>query len=497
MQQLNAHDAMFVHFDNEHWAAHGGMVAIYDPSTAQGGQVRFRDILAHLQRRLGRSPIFRRRLVRVPFDLDHPYWIEDEHFDLESHIHHLRLPAPADWRQLCITVARLDSCPLDMNRPLWEMYVIEGLDHVDGVPAGSYAIFTKLHHAAVDGHSMRDIITGIHDLTAVVDEAVLHDEWAPESRPSARSLLWRAALNNLVAAPLRSARAAAAMLPAAPQLSRALLTRGSDGSVTLPLAQASIPDTRFQAEITPHRVLDGRVFGLEQVKLMRSLVDGATVNDVIIAIVAGGVRRYLSAKGETPTDKTICGAPVDLRASEQSGGGNDIAFLTVALGAEIADPVERLRYITDSTHRAKHMQKAIGARELSDFSASFPGALSSWGFKALAASQLMFGHRRPMANVGVSNVPGPQVPLYMNGARAQRFFGVAPVFHGSALVFGVFSYCGGIDVTFVSCRRVVPDPAFLAECLQASYDEFVTAGGAANKATRSARKKGQQGALSV
>jgi hypothetical protein len=133
------------------------------------------------------------------------------------------------------------------------------------------------------------------------------------------------------------------------------------------------------------------------------------------------------------------------------------------------------------------MQKAVGARELSEFSASFPGALSSWGFKALAASQLMFGNRRPMANVGVSNVPGPQVPLYMNGARAQRFFGVAPVFHGSALMAGVFSYCGRIEVTFVSCRRVVPDPAFLADCLQAAYDELVAARNA--KAKRGPRER--------
>jgi diacylglycerol O-acyltransferase / wax synthase len=479
MQQLNAHDAMFVHFDNENWAAHGGMVAIYDPSTAPGGRVRFRDILAHLQRRLPRSPIFRRRLVRVPLDLDHPYWIEDENFDLESHVHHLRLPQPADWRQLCITVARLDSRPLDMNRPLWEMYVIEGLDHVDGVPAGSYAIFTKLHHVAVDGHSMRDIITGIHDLSPVVEEIVPQDDWAPEPRPSAMSLLQRAALNNLVAAPLRTARAAATMLPAAPQLSRTLLNRGADGLVLVPGTQASIPHTRFQAEITPHRVLDSRAFPLEQITRLRALVDGATVNDVIIAIVGGAVRRYLAAKGETPVDKLTCGAPVDLRSDEKSTGGNDIAILSVALGAEIADPVERLRRIRQSTGEAKHMQKAVGARELSEFSASFPGALSSWGFKALAASQLMFGKRRPMANVGVSNVPGPQVPLYMNGARAQRFFGVAPVFHGSALMVGVFSYCGRIEVTFVSCRRVVPDPAFLADCLQAAYDELVAARDAA------------------
>ncbi|MCW3039404.1 MAG: hypothetical protein JWM31_1309, partial [Solirubrobacterales bacterium] len=161
MKQLNAHDAMFAHFDNENWAAHGGIVGIYDPSTAPGGEVRFRDILAHLERRLPSSPVFRRRLVRVPLDLDHPYWVEDEHFDLEFHVRHVRLPEPGDWRQLCIQIARITSRPLDMNRPPWEMWVIEGLDHVEGVPAGSYAIFTKLHHVAVDGHSMLDIISAI------------------------------------------------------------------------------------------------------------------------------------------------------------------------------------------------------------------------------------------------------------------------------------------------------------------------------------------------
>src|SRR3954467_13054097 len=213
MQQLNAHDAMFVHFDNEDWAAHGGMVGIYDPSTAPGGEVRLRDILDHLDRRLSASPIFRRRLVRVPLDLDHPYWIEDEHFDLEFHVRHIRLPAPADWRQLCIQIARIDSRPLDLNRPPWEMWVIEGLDRVEDVPAGSYAIFTKLHHAAVDGHSMRDIVSGIHDLPPPPepDGASRADDWEPEERPGAASLLARATVNNLMRAPLRTARATARM----------------------------------------------------------------------------------------------------------------------------------------------------------------------------------------------------------------------------------------------------------------------------------------------
>src|SRR3954470_23402431 len=491
MQQLNAHDAMFVHFDNEDWAAHGGMVAIYDPSTAPGGKVRFKDVLAHLERRLPRSPIFRRRLVRVPLDLDHPYWVEDENFDLEFHVRHTRLPEPADWRQLCITVARLDSRPLDLSRPLWEMYVIEGLDNVDGVPPGSYAVFTKLHHAAVDGHSMRDIISGIHDLTPdVANSPAGVDDWSPEPRPSATTLLCNAVVNNFLRAPLRTGRAGVRMLPSAGVFAQALLGRRPEGSGSL--IPPSVTRTRFQAELTPHRVMDGCVFSLDDVKRMRSLVDGATVNDVIVAIVGGGVRRYLEAKGEAPNDSLTCGAPVDLRKGEDSLGGNDIAFLAISLGADIADPVERLRIVRRSTAGAKEMQQAVGARELSELSASFPGALSSWAFKALASTSMLFGNRRPLFNVGVSNVPGPQEPLYMNGARAVRIFGVAPIFDGTALVFGVFSYRGAIEVTFVSCRRVVPDPAFLAECVQSSYDDFLAAlpeGSAARTSTARAKAK--------
>jgi diacylglycerol O-acyltransferase len=492
MQQLNAHDAMFAQFDNENWAAHGGIVGIYDPSTAPGGRVRMRDILDHLERRLSRSPVFRRRLVRVPLDLDHPYWIEDEHFNLEYHVHHIRLPKPADWRQLSIQIARLDSRPLDVNRPPWEMWVIEGLEAVEGIPSGCYAIFTKFHHVAVDGHSMRDIISGIHDLTPEVDQSALADDWKPERPPSARWLLTRAAVNNIVHAPLRTARAAAG---AAPPIVRLLPRAVRDGARGRrgPLLPPAVPRTRFQVEISPHRVLDGRTFPLEDIRRIRRVVDGATVNDVIVAIVGGAVRRYLQAKGESTADELICGAPLDLRKGEESTGGNDIAFLFIALGSHIDDPVERLRHVHQSTAGAKEMAHAVGARNLSELSASFPGALNVWGFKALAATQLAFGARRPTFNVGVSNVPGPQVPLYMNGARGVRFFGVAPIFSGTALVVGVFSYCGVIDVTFVSCRRVVPDPGFLAECLQASYADLLAAlPGAAERpvsTSRAARNK--------
>ena len=153
MQQLSGMDASFLYAETPRAHMAGGGIAIYDPSTAPDGRVTFKGILDHIDKRLHEARVFRQRLVRVPFDLDHPYWIEDPDFDLEFHVRHIALPAPGDWRQLCIQVARLVSRPLDLDRPLWEFYVVEGLDNVEGVPRGSFAVVTKVHHAAIDGMS--------------------------------------------------------------------------------------------------------------------------------------------------------------------------------------------------------------------------------------------------------------------------------------------------------------------------------------------------------
>ena len=165
MDQLNPQDAQFLYLESAENLTHLTTISIFDQSTVpDGGVVRFKDILAHVDGRLHMSPIFKRRLVRVPLELDFPYWVDDEYFDLEYHIRHSRLPEPGDWRQFCIHMARYHSRPLDMNRPLWEMYVVEGLDNVDWLPKGSYAIATKIHHAAVDGKSIMDFFAALADI---------------------------------------------------------------------------------------------------------------------------------------------------------------------------------------------------------------------------------------------------------------------------------------------------------------------------------------------
>ncbi len=198
MQQLSGLDASFVYSESPHAPTHVTSILVYDQSTAPKGEVTFKGILEHLQQRVHLAHAFRRRLVRVPFDLDHPYWIEDGEFDLEYHVRHIALPKPGDWRQFCIQAARLHARPLDLSRPLWEMYVIEGLDGIDGLPRGSFGVVLKVHHAAIDGMAGVEMITAIHDQTPDADPPPPPTvPWVPERVPSSAELLSRAGMNNL------------------------------------------------------------------------------------------------------------------------------------------------------------------------------------------------------------------------------------------------------------------------------------------------------------
>src|SRR4051794_31251893 len=214
MKQLSGMDASFVYFETPNAPGHIFSVWIYDQSSAPGGKITFKQILDHVGRRLHVSRTFRQRLVEVPLGLDHPYWIEDPDFDLEYHVRHIALPRPGDWRQFCIQVARLHSRPLDRGRPLWEMYVIEGLDNVAGLPAGSFAIMTKIHHAAVDGVTLLEITSALNETPPHTPAPEPATQWRPEREPTSLELLSRAALNG-ASRPMRLVRLNAAALPGA------------------------------------------------------------------------------------------------------------------------------------------------------------------------------------------------------------------------------------------------------------------------------------------
>lgn len=461
MEQLGAQDASYVYLELPNTPMHVGGLAIYDPSTAPGGKVRFKDVLAHIEARLHLAPVFRKKLLRIPGNLDHPYWVEDPDFDLEFHVRHIALPAPGDWRQLCIQAARLFSRGLDMNRPLWEFTVIEGLDGVEGIPKGCFAIVSKVHHAVIDGASGTEINSAIHSLTPDMSPPTKPEhEWHAAPPPSLGVLFLRTYTSNLTH-PLRLMRTLAHSVPGMGRVGKGLYNKELSLNQMRPA-----PRTRFNKSVGPHRVFGALTIPLADIKEIRKLVTGATINDVMLAIVGGALRDYLSGHGELPEASLIAMAPVSIRGENDKGKeGNMVSVMLANLGTNIGDPVERLKFVHSEMNRSKALTQAVGAKTLSEYSALAPGALLSLGSR-VSTSLGLASVIKPMANCVVTNVPGPRVPLYFGGAKMVIQHGFGPLTDGVGLIHPIYSYCDVISLAFTADRNVMPDSARYAECLE-------------------------------
>ena len=467
MEQLSGLDSAFLNLETRSAPTHVGGVAIYDQSSAPEGQVTFKGILTNVESRLHLARCFRQKIVQVPFGFDHPYWIEDANFDLEFHVRHIALPKPGDWRQLCIQIARLHARPLDLDKPLWEMYVIEGLDQVEGLPAGSFAILTKIHHAAIDGVSGVELTAAIHDLEPQAKVPESDSRWVPEAEPSFVELALRSTVNN-IRQPLRFARI---LSEAAPPAIRAMMANRDESDEK----SDGVPRTRFNSPVSPHRVFEAESFALNDVKQIRKRVEGATVNDVILTVCGGALRKYLEHHKELPRESLSAFAPISTRTEAQKGtAGNQVAGMFVQLHTDEADPVRRLEKVYQTTVSSKEMSKAVGARSMTDVGQTMPGALAGIAGRLVARTGLM-SRMRPVANCVITNVPGPQIPLYFTGAKMVANFGLGLPMEGIGLFHIVLSYNGAITVSVTGCREQLPDPEFYAECLEASFIELRSA----------------------
>jgi WS/DGAT/MGAT family acyltransferase len=474
MQQLSGLDASFLYFETPNASTHIGAFSIYDPSRLRSGAITYEKLLADVERRLHLARCFRQKVARVPLDLDHPYWVEDADFDLEFHVRHIALPKPGNWRQLCEQAARIHARPLDLSRPLWELYLIEGLNDLPGMPSGSFATLIKIHHAAIDGVSGAQIIAAMHDERPDAELPAATEPWVPERDPSALRLLGRAAANN-VRSPFQLGRVLANTVPGI----RRYLDEQRRGRIE---ETGPVPRTRFNASVTPHRVVGGIRFDLRTVKEIRKSVSGATVNDVILTICAGGLRRYLESKKELPKESLIAMCPISVRSESEKGvAGNRVSSMSVALRTDVADAGERLRAVFDATQHSKKLAEAIGARTMTDLGQFIPGGLAGLGWRT--ATRLGLANRvSPFLNTVITNVPGPQVPLYSSGAELIAQFGLGPVMDGMGLIHPVGSYNGSAVIAFTSCREMLPDPEHYEDCLRESLDDLTRAAlGAAPK----------------
>lgn len=468
MEQMSGQDASFLYNETPNSPMHIGALMIYDPSTVEGGKQRFKDILNFVEERLHLAKTFRQKKVDVPFSLDYPYWIEDKDFDLEYHVRHIRLPEPGDWRQLCIQTARLHSRPLDLTKPLWEFTVIEGLDSVPGLPRGSYGIVSKIHHACIDGVSGVDITEAIHSLEPYPAVPPAPDKpWKGEENPNPMELMAKAQFNNMTQ-PFRFAEVMAQAIPAITRFQEGLAARKFE-------VNAAVPKTRFSGRVTAHRVIEGRNFELAEVREIKRHVEKATVNDVILTICGGALRKYLHTKKDLPNDSLVAMAPISVRPADGTKAlGNQVAAMTVKIGTNIEDSLKRLKAVHDAAAASKEMTHAIGAKLMTDFNQFIPSTTAA--LSARLYTELGLSDRSPSPfNCVITNVPGPQFPLYSAGAKLVTQFGLGPIFDGMGLIFPVFSYNGQITISVNSCREMMPDPDFFAKCLQESYDELKAA----------------------
>ena len=469
MEQLSGLDAAFLAMESSTVHGHIGSVTLLEP-TAGTEELTLSRLTSLIESRLHRMPPFRRRLVSVPLGLDQPYWIDDPDFDIEFHVRELALAAPGDEGQLAEQAARLHARPLDRSRPLWEIYLIHGLS------GGRKALYIKIHHAAIDGVSGGELYATLLDASP---EAGLSLEppvvWAGEKPPHPVALLARSAA-TLARQPLRAARiaygvagvlAGAATSPARPRLPIIDDLLGRD-NVVLPGPRLRAPATPFNKPVSAHRRWSFFTLDLQAVKDVKNVM-GATVNDVVMALVTGGLRRYLLEHDALPTDPLVAAVPVSLRVDDTKGTGNKVSAMIASLPTHAEHPADRLQLCTVAMAAAKEQHRAVPASLLSDVADVAMPALA--GQAARLAARVRLLERLNPFNLFVSNIPGPNMPLYLAGARVRGYYPLSALTEGQGLNVTVCSLDGGMHFGLIADRELVPDldrlAGFIADELKA------------------------------
>lgn len=465
MQRLTGLDASFLALETPSSHMHVASLAIYDPSTAAGG-ITLDRVIDVYEGRLHLAPPFRRRLAEVPFGLHHPLWIEDPDFDIRNHVRHTAIPAPGGPDELANLVSRLVALPLDRTHPLWEIWLIEGLE------GGNVAMLSKVHHAAIDGASGNELLVALLDLSPEVEEHVPDTAWEPDRLPTQAELLTYAA-SSLARQPVRVAKALTRTAGAALEVRR--LGQSSSASV-LPPAPFSAPRTSFNAALTPRRSYAYTSLDLCTVKAVKQAV-GCTVNDVVLGLCGGALAGYLAARDEELDAPLVAMVPVSVRSDdERDAMGNKVSSMLTSLATDVDDPVDRLKVIHECMGEAKEQQKAIGADTLQEWSEFAAPAVLGRAARLYSRMRWADAHR-PLFNVTISNVPGPPFALYSAGAKLLANYPVGPIFDGGGLNMTVMSYLDQLDFGLLACPDVLDDVWGLADGLHAALDELVEATG--------------------
>ena len=459
-ERLSVLDASFLYLERGGVHMHVAGLVILDPKTRPGGVLRADDLAKLIQDRIHLVPRFRQKAVFPPLGLGRPVWVDDEDFDVEFHLRRAALPAPGGKKELADFVQRVHSRPLDRSKPLWEMYFIEGLED------GYVAILSKSHHAMIDGISGIDIATVMFDVTPEPRE-IGREPWTPQPEPEPREILVDA-VRDQITHPFTSLADTFGRVVRAPQEAweQARTVLGGIGEI---LAKGQAPQGPFNAHIGPNRRFSMAEVPVADAKAVKNEL-GGTVNDVVLAAVAGSLRKLLEHRGQKPKGSLRAMVPVSTRDdSKRMALGNQVSMFFAELPVGIADPAKRLKKITAVTKELKSSHQAIAATRLINTAQWTPPTLHGLAARLVA--------RQRFANLIVSNVPGPQVPLYLYGAQLVVAYPVMPLGPTLGLSVAVTSLSGTMGFGFTGDWDAVPDIDVLPEGLLESMAELKKAAG--------------------
>jgi diacylglycerol O-acyltransferase len=466
MERMPGIDASFLYVETPSVHMHTIKAAVLRP--APGVDYTLDRVKADLRARLHRLPLFRRRIVQVPLGFHHPVWIEDAAFDLDLHVRSAAVPAPGGPREMDRVVSTIASRPLDRRRPLWELWLLEGL------AGGRVAVVGKIHHALADGVAVAGMLA---NLMAPGLDGLADPEpgaaWRGEPVPTPGRLLRDA---------LRDHRRQIVRLPGL--IARTLRNvagvgrRRREARLVPPRPVLDAPRTSLNGSLTPRRAFASTALALEDVRRVRAAF-GVTLNDVLLAAVAGALRARLVSRGEHPRGPLIAAVPV---GTDPPGvvrvGGNRLSNIVTSLCTDVDDPVARLRAIHDVTAVAKEMHELLGSDLFESWMQYLPPTLTAAWMRLYTGVHVVNRHRPPI-NAIVSCVPGPRTRLAWPGGMVEAIYSVGPLVEGTSLNVTAWSYLDQLCVGLLTCPDLVPDPHALAHGLHDALGELVAAAGGA------------------
>ncbi len=477
-QQLNVQDVGFVYQDSEKTPMHINGLAIFDQATSKIKRMRQEEIVSYIEQRLHQAPILTQKLHHTPLELERPYWVEDQNFNLSDHIFQIKLPAPGNKQQLNKLVSDIMAGPLDMNKPLWQIYFIEGLNQFDNVGKNSFAMLTKIHHCCIDGASGNNLFATLFDREPDPKDQPLmpinqvEEEEEVVEMPGRFEMLVSSYGRNTVSAWAQTVEVSK-RLPGLTSAAVKLFRGEKDAGVKL-----SVPLTRFNRTPDKERSFGYTTFSLTDIKTIRTVVPGATVNDIMVAIIAGALREFLDAKGELPEISMGAMMPKNLRegAEHDAKHGNRVGGLFASIHTDVVDVKERLEAISRSTKAAKKLESEL------DTGAIFPNLMGGFLYPKAGKAFTKFAQKHKlMERVGpvvlntiITNIPGPKFDLYHAGALQKNFIAIPPLTDGIALAHAIYSVNDSIALGVVSCPSMIDDSSFYIECCERSFDALMS-----------------------